>query len=96
MRERCRWICVSVRCRLREVPVGGGSFRGEAFKCGPLGGVRAILIIGFDGQVKLEALRLYGLPEDAPAIVCGCPLGRERWQRRRWGICPAWRPAAWH
>lgn len=30
-------------------------------------------IIGFDGQVELEALRLYGLPEDAPAILCGCP-----------------------
>jgi hypothetical protein len=30
-------------------------------------------IIGFDGQIELEALRLYGLPEDAPAILYGCP-----------------------
>jgi hypothetical protein len=29
--------------------------------------------IGFDGQIELEALRLYGLPEDAPAILYGCP-----------------------
>jgi hypothetical protein len=30
-------------------------------------------IIGFDGQIELEALRLCGLPEDAPAILYGCP-----------------------
>jgi hypothetical protein len=30
-------------------------------------------IIGFDGQIEVEALRLYGLPEDAPAILSGCP-----------------------
>jgi hypothetical protein len=30
-------------------------------------------IIGFDGQIELEALCLYGLPEDAPAILSGCP-----------------------
>lgn len=30
-------------------------------------------IIGFDGQIEHEALRLYGLPEDAPAVLCGCP-----------------------
>jgi hypothetical protein len=30
-------------------------------------------IIGFAGQIELEALRLYGLPEDAPAILYGCP-----------------------
>ncbi|WP_270935996.1 hypothetical protein [Falsiroseomonas oryzae] len=30
-------------------------------------------IIGFDGQIELETLRLYGLPEDAPAILYGCP-----------------------
>ena len=30
-------------------------------------------IIGFDGQIELEVLRLYGLPEDAPAILYGCP-----------------------
>jgi hypothetical protein len=30
-------------------------------------------IVGFDGQVELEALRLYGLPEHAPALLCGTP-----------------------
>jgi len=30
-------------------------------------------IIGFDVQIEVEALRLYGLPEDAPAILSGCP-----------------------
>ena len=30
-------------------------------------------IIGFDGQIELEALRLFGLPEHAPALLCGTP-----------------------
>ena len=30
-------------------------------------------VVGFDGQVELEALRLYGLPEHAPALLCGSP-----------------------
>jgi hypothetical protein len=30
--------------------------------------------IGFDGQIELEALRLYGLPEAAPAVLNGTPL----------------------
>jgi hypothetical protein len=30
-------------------------------------------VVGFDGQVELEALRLYGLPEHAPALLCGTP-----------------------
>jgi len=30
-------------------------------------------IIGFDGVIELEALRLYGLPEAAPALLCGTP-----------------------
>ena len=28
-------------------------------------------IVGLDGQIELEALRLYGLPEAAPALLCG-------------------------
>jgi hypothetical protein len=32
-----------------------------------------IVIVGFDGQIALEALRLYGLPEAAPAMLCGTP-----------------------
>ncbi len=30
-------------------------------------------IVGFDGQIELEALRLYGLPGEAPALLCGTP-----------------------
>jgi hypothetical protein len=30
-------------------------------------------VVGFDGQIELEALRLYGLPEDAAALPCGTP-----------------------
>jgi hypothetical protein len=30
-------------------------------------------IVGFDGQIELEALRLCGLPEHAPALLCGTP-----------------------
>jgi hypothetical protein len=45
--------------------VAGGVGAGVAFA--------QIGIIGFDGQIDLEAPRLYGLPEDAPAILYGCP-----------------------
>ena len=31
-------------------------------------------IVGFDGQIELEALRLFGLPEAAPAVLNGTPL----------------------
>ncbi len=30
-------------------------------------------IVGLDGQIELEALRLYGLPEHAPVLLCGTP-----------------------
>ena len=30
-------------------------------------------IAGPDGQIKLEALQLNGLPETAPALLCGTP-----------------------
>ena len=30
-------------------------------------------IVGFDGQIEVEALRLYGLPEAAPTLLCGTP-----------------------
>jgi hypothetical protein len=31
-------------------------------------------VVGFDGPVDLQALRLYGLPEAAPAVLNGTPL----------------------
>src|SRR5690606_17903927 len=30
-------------------------------------------VVGLDGAIELEALRLYGLPEAAPALLCGTP-----------------------
>jgi hypothetical protein len=30
-------------------------------------------VVGLDGQIELEALRLYGLPEAGPALLCGTP-----------------------
>jgi hypothetical protein len=30
-------------------------------------------IVGLDGHIELEALRLYGLPEAPPALLCGTP-----------------------
>ena len=41
-----------------------------------LGGAAAFAqvgIVGLDGQIGLEALRLYGLPEAAPVLLCGTP-----------------------
>ena len=40
-------------------------------------------ICGFDGTIELEALRLYGLPEHAPALLCGTlalPVGTREFQ----------------
>jgi hypothetical protein len=47
--------------------------RRQTVRLGPGVAFAQIGIIGFDGQIELEALRLYGLPEDAPAILYGCP-----------------------
>jgi hypothetical protein len=38
-------------------------------------------IVGFDGVIELEALRLYGLPEVAPGILNGTPTLPESGQR---------------
>jgi hypothetical protein len=47
--------------------------RRQTVRFGPEVAFAQIGIIGFDGQIELEALRLYGLPEDAPAVLYGCP-----------------------
>jgi hypothetical protein len=47
--------------------------RRQTVRFGPEVAFAQISIIGFDGQIEVEALRLYGLPEDAPAILYGCP-----------------------
>ncbi|TDH58119.1 hypothetical protein E2C06_34280 [Dankookia rubra] len=43
----------------------GAAFTGLSFA--------QIGIRGFDGTIELEALRLYGLPGEAPALLCGTP-----------------------
>lgn len=35
-------------------------------------------IVGFDEQIELEALRLFGLPEAASAVLYACPSGAHR------------------
>jgi hypothetical protein len=42
-------------------------------RLGPGVAFAQIGIVGFDGQIEVEALRLYGLPGDAPALLCGTP-----------------------
>jgi hypothetical protein len=38
-------------------------------------------VIGFDGPIDLQSLRLYGLPEAAPAMLNGTPLLPQSGQR---------------
>ena len=38
-------------------------------------------VIGFDGPIDLQSLRLYGLPEAAPAVLNGTPLLPQSEQR---------------
>jgi hypothetical protein len=46
-------------------------------------------IVGFDGQIELEALRLYGLPDAAPAVLAGPTHG---WGRREIPFSAAYDP----
>ncbi|GIX10383.1 hypothetical protein [Elioraea sp.] len=46
-------------------------------------------IVGFDGAIELEALRLYGLPEAAPAVLAGPAHG---WGRREIPFSAAYDP----
>ena len=58
--------------------------------------VAQIGIVGLDGQIELEALRLYGLPEGAPALLCGpptLPVARETSPSRPRSTCHLWPPA---
>jgi hypothetical protein len=36
--------------------------------------MRRVGVIGFDGPIDLQSLRLYGLPEAAPAVLNDTPL----------------------
>ena len=42
-------------------------------RLGPAVAFAQIGVVGFDGQIEVEALRLYGLPEAALALLCGTP-----------------------
>jgi len=55
-------------------------------------------VIGFDGPIDLQSLRLYGLPEAAPAVLNGTPLLPQSGQREfdaevSWGL-PSLAPGA--
>ncbi|HEV7267015.1 MAG TPA: hypothetical protein VGN83_19195 [Falsiroseomonas sp.] len=48
--------------------------RRQTIRVGPGVACAQIGIVGFDGPIDLQALRLYGLPEAAPAVLNGTPL----------------------
>jgi hypothetical protein len=88
-----RLLQASVTCDPPSLAAGEGVGAGVAFA--------QIGVIGFDGQIELEARLLYGPPEDAPAILYGarrCRPGRRCRRRRPAGACrasaPARRPAS--
>jgi hypothetical protein len=50
------------------------SNRRQTIRVGAAVAYAQIGIIGFDGPIDLQALRLYGLPEAAPGLLNGTPL----------------------
>ena len=56
-------------------------------------------IVGSDGQIELEALRLFGLPEAAPAVLYACPsvpVGTREFQAEVSWTYPRWRAGRRH
>jgi hypothetical protein len=56
-------------------------------------------VVGLDGQIELEALRLYGLPEAAPALLCGTstlPVGQREFAVETTLDLPSLAPGAAH
>ena len=68
-----QWVVASKSWQAGAVMQDSSLNRRQTIRLGPSVAFAQIGIIGFDGQIDLEALRLYGLPEDAPAILYGCP-----------------------
>jgi hypothetical protein len=66
-------------------------------RLGPGVAFAQIGIVGFDGQIEVEAVRLYGLPEASPALLCGTPIlpvgQREFAAEVAWDL-PNWAPGA--
>jgi hypothetical protein len=88
------------RCaRARPFALGGLEVKRRLRAGGSAAPTVALAQIGicaFDGQIGLEALRLYGLPKAAPALLCGTPtlpVGRGSSRRRSPGIFRRWRLA---
>ena len=57
-------------------------------------------VVGLDGQIELEALRLYRLPEAASALLCGTPtlpVGKREFAAERRSTCRTWpqAPCTW-
>jgi hypothetical protein len=48
--------------------------RQQTIRVGPGVAYAQVGVVGFDGPIDLQALRLYGLPEAAPAVLNGTPL----------------------
>ncbi|MBW6401419.1 hypothetical protein KPL78_26450 [Roseomonas sp. HJA6] len=68
-----QWVVASKSWQAGAVMQDSSLNRRQTIRLGPSVAFAQIGIIGFDGQIDLEALRLYGLPEDAPSILYGCP-----------------------
>ncbi len=68
-----QWAPTSKSWQARAVMQESDLNRRQTVRFGPEVAFAQIGIIGFDGQIEVEALRLYGLPEDALAILSGCP-----------------------
>jgi hypothetical protein len=76
----------------RELRAAGSSAKPVAFA--------QVGVVGFDGQIELEAMRLYGLPEAAPALLCGTPalpVGTPSSRPRPRSTCRVWprAPPTW-
>ncbi|TCZ63936.1 hypothetical protein [Roseicella aquatilis] len=56
-------------------PMDDANFnRRQTIRVGPFVAYAQVGVIGFDGPIDLQSLRLYGLPEAAPAVLNGTPL----------------------
>lgn len=56
-------LLVSTRCRAQT------RNRRQTIRVGACVAFAQVGIMGFDGQIEFEALRLFGLPEAAPAVL---------------------------
>jgi len=63
-------------------PMDDANFnRRQTIRVGPSVSYAQVGVIGFDGSIDLQSLRLYGLPEAAPAVLNGTPLLPQSGQR---------------